>query len=248
MTSKVTLCVIANGLLLLSWSGRAFGYRPFDGTDANVAAPREVELEVGPIGYERQGSTHHLVAPALVLNYGVHPGFEAVLEGRQRWPINSPQASELEDVALSLKSMLRAGSLQGEHGVSVALETGALLPGSERRFGAHVASIFSFQWPALVLHINLDNDLLTSLQYTATGSAILEGPFGWPVRPVGELLVARDVGEGQVPHALTRSALVGAIATWSDAWVFDIAFRHGVASGQNEDEVRVGFTWSFAVR
>lgn len=247
MSFKVTTLVIAQGLVLLSWSGSAFGYRPFDGTDANVAPPREVELEVGPIGYERQGPTHYLVAPALVLNYGVHPGFEAVLEGRQQWPIRSSQSSELEDVSLSLKSMLRSGALQGEHGVAVALETGALLPGSERRLGAHVASIFSFQWPALVLHVNLGNDLLTSLHYTATGGVILEGPFGWPVRPVAELLVARDVGEGSVTRALNRSALVGAIATWSDAWVFDVAFRHGVANEQKEDEVRAGFTWSFAL-
>jgi len=248
MTSKVSLCIVANALFVLSWSGRALAYRPFDGTDANVADPREVELEVGPVGYERRGSTHYLVAPALVLNYGLHQGFEAVLEGRQHWPISSSESSQLEDVALSLKSMLRSGALQGAHGASVALETGVLLPGSERRFGAHVASIFSWQWPALVLHINLGNDLLTSVHYTATGSAILEGPFGWPVRPVGELLLARDFGEGSLSNGLTRSALVGAIATWNEAWVFDVAYRRGIASGQSEDEVRLGFTWSFAVQ
>jgi hypothetical protein len=248
MTSKVTVGIVACGLLLLSWTRRASAYRPFDGTDANVANPREFEFEVGPVGYERRGATHGLVAPALVLNYGVHPGFETVLEGRQHWPIRSSQSAELEDVSLSLKSMLRSGSLQGEHGASVALETGLLLPGAEPRFGAHVASIFSWQWPALVLHLNLGNDLLTSVRYIATSSAILEGPFGWPVRPVGELLIARDFGEGSLLHGLTRSALVGAVATWSDAWVFDVAYRHGVASGQNEDEVRLGFTWSFALQ
>ncbi|HYQ42207.1 MAG TPA: hypothetical protein VER11_09565 [Polyangiaceae bacterium] len=248
MTSKVTISIIAAASLAFSWSARALAYRPFDGTDANVAEPHEVELEVGPMGYERQGSTHFLVAPALVLNYGLHRGFEAVLEGRQRWPIHSSQPSELEDVALSLKSMLRSGSLQGGHGTSVALETGVLLPGSERRFGAHIASILSWQWPALVLHLNLGNDLLTSLHYTANSSAIVEGPFGWPVRPVAELLVARDFGQGALTHGLTRSALVGAIATWSDAWVFDVAYRHAIADGQREDEVRLGFTWSFAVQ
>jgi len=144
--------------------------------------------------------------------------------------------------------MLRSGSLQGGHGTSVALETGVLLPGSERRFGAHIASILSWQWPALVLHLNLGNDLLTSLHYTANSSAIVEGPFGWPVRPVAELLVARDFGQGALTHGLTRSALVGAIATWSDAWVFDVAYRHAIADGQREDEVRLGFTWSFAVQ
>lgn len=246
MTSQAALCLVV--LLVLSRPDSAWAYRPFDGTDANVAEAHEVELEVGPVGYERQAATHFLVAPALVLNYGLHPGFEAVLEGRQHWPIHSSREPELEDVALSLKSMLRSGSLQGQRGASVALETGALLPGSERRFGVHVASIFSWQWPALVLHLNLGNDLLTSVHYTATSSAIVEGPFGWPVRPVGELLLARDFGEGSLSHGLTRSALVGAIATWSDTWVFDVAYRHALVDGRGEDEVRLGFTWSFFVQ
>jgi hypothetical protein len=80
MTSKVAGCFFARVLFALSWAERASAYRPFDGTDANVAEPREVELEIGPVGYERQGSDHYLVAPALVFNYGVHPGFEAVVE------------------------------------------------------------------------------------------------------------------------------------------------------------------------
>lgn len=232
-------------LVALLGTRHAIAYRPFDGTDADVAAPHEVELEVGPLGYEREGPTHSLVAPALVLNYGVAPGFEAVLEGRQEWGLGSSRHSELEDVALSLKSLLREGSLQDARGVSVALETGLLLPGSERRLGAHVASIFSWRWPALVLHLNLGNDLLTSVHYAASTSVILEGPDAWSVRPVAELWLERDFGAAKLAKGLGASVLVGAVASWSDAWSFDGALRYGSVDGEPLQEVRFGFTWAF---
>jgi hypothetical protein len=237
-------------LLGLAWSGSAWAYRPFDGTDADVAPAREVELELGPVGYERQGSAHFLVAPALVLNYGLAAGYEAVLEGRQHWPIRSSQRSELNDVndvALSLKSLLRTGSRQGERGVSVALETGLLLPGSEQRLGAHVASIFSWQWPDVTLHLNLGNDLLTSLHYVAKGGLIVEGPGRWRVRPVGELLLARDFGQRRLGQGLSPSLLLGAIAVCTDGLAVDLALRHGADDGVQEDEARLGLTWSFSV-
>lgn len=36
-------------LVVIAWPLRALAYRPFDQTDADVAAPEEVELELGPI-------------------------------------------------------------------------------------------------------------------------------------------------------------------------------------------------------
>src|SRR5262249_61091869 len=43
------LAVFAAGLLL-GWTSDAFAYRPFDGTDAAVADPGEVEIELQPAG------------------------------------------------------------------------------------------------------------------------------------------------------------------------------------------------------
>jgi len=237
---------IAGLLLALTWTTRAGAYRPFDGTDADVAAPREFELEAGPLGYERQGNERFLIGPALVLNYGLAPRFEAVLEGRQQRDLDHLRHSETEDVALSLKSLLREGSLQDGTGVSVALETGLLLPGSERRLGAHVASILSWHWPALTLHVNLGNDLLTSIHYAATASLIVEGPAGWRVRPVAELLLQRDFGQPQLSMGLERSALIGAILPWNESWSFDLALRRAVLDREVMVEARLGFTWSFA--
>src|SRR5262245_38760528 len=82
-TVKHGLFVLVVGSTLLSARG-AFAYRPFDGTDADVADPSEVELEIGPIGYVRAGSRNFLVAPALIANYGVVERWELVLEGRHQ--------------------------------------------------------------------------------------------------------------------------------------------------------------------
>jgi hypothetical protein len=240
-------CAKAGVLLSLIWPTSARAYRPFDGTDADVASFGELELEVGPVGYERVASEHFLVAPALVLNYGVAPHFEAVVGGRQLWALSSPHTSKLEDVSLSLKTVLREGSLQAGRGVSVAVETGLLLPGSERRLGGHVASIFSWRCSAVALHLNLSNDLLTSLDYTATTSLIAEGPGRWLVRPVAELLLQRDFGSSTLTDGLGASLLVGAVTSWSDAWSVDLGLRHGRADDAPMDEVRLGFTWGLHV-
>jgi hypothetical protein len=235
---------VASLLVALLSTTPALAYRPFDGTDADVVAPGEFELEAGPLGYERQGSERFLVGPALVVNYGLAPKFEAVLEGRQLRGLAHLRDSETEDVALSLKSLLREGSLQGATGVSVALEAGLLLPGTERRFGAHVASIFSWSWPALAVHLNLGNDVLTSVRYAVISSLIVEGPERWRVRPVAELLLQRQFGEPRLSSGLEPSALVGAIVRYNEAGSFDLALRHAAFDGQPVDEVRLGFTWS----
>jgi hypothetical protein len=232
-------------VLLLVSTTPARAYRPFDGTDADVAAPREVELEIGPVGYVRADTARSLVAPSLVLNYGFAPRLEAVLEGRQRWVLSPSSPPALDDVALSVKSLLREGTLQGESGISLALETGVLLPGSTRRLGAHVASILSWRVPALTLHLNLGNDLLTSVRYAASSSLIVEGPERWRVRPVGEVLVERDFGERSLARGLGASMLIGAVASWSEAWSFDLAIRRGYTDGVTEDELRGGLTWAF---
>lgn len=246
MSFPRTACTLAGVIVTLAWTTHAFAYRPFDGTDADVAAPREFELEAGPLGYVHEGAAHFLVAPALVLNYGLAPKFEVVVEGQQLWGLASAQHWELADVALSLKTLLREGSLQDSRGVSVALETGMLLPGSEDRLGFHVASIFSWRWPALALHVNFGNDVLTSIDYAASATLILEGPTAWRVRPVAEVLLERDFGSPRLADGLARSVLVGAILSASDAWSFDLGLGHGRVDGEPLDEVRLGLTWSWA--
>ena len=59
------------GLCLTATSGPAWAYRPFDGTDAAIAAPGELEIELQPAGRLREGGNTTLVAPATVFNYGL---------------------------------------------------------------------------------------------------------------------------------------------------------------------------------
>jgi hypothetical protein len=239
------LCRLALALAI-GWSRNAQAYRPFDGTDADVAAPHEAELEIGPAGYHQEGSSRLVVAPALVANYGFAPGFEAVLEGRQNFQLNAARHPwQVEDVAFSIKSLLRRGSLQGATGIAVALELGMLLPGSERRLGSHVASIFSLHWPAITVHLNLVNDVFYSLQYDAKASLIVEGPDEWRLRPVAELLAERDFGRARLSDDLAESALVGGIFRWTDDVSLDVGGRYGRSARQPEEELRAGLTWSF---
>jgi hypothetical protein len=239
------LCRLALAIAI-GWSRNALAYRPFDGTDADVAAPNEVELEIGPAGYHQEGSSRFVVAPALVANYGFAPGFEAVLEGRQNFQLSATRHPwQVEDVAFSIKSLLRRGSLQGASGIAVALELGMLLPGSESRWGAHVASIFSLHWPTITVHLNLVNDVFCALQYDARASLIVEGPDGWRLRPVAELLAEREFGQARLFDGVAESALVGGIFRWTDSVSFDVAGRYGRGSGWHEEEARAGLTWSF---
>ena len=90
---------------VVCWGGAAQAYRPFDGTDAAVAETGEVEIELGPVEYLRDGAERALLAPDVRINYGftatefgiLMPGIndehgtEAVLNGivSQRWDLET---------------------------------------------------------------------------------------------------------------------------------------------------------------
>jgi hypothetical protein len=117
----------------------AWAYRPFDGTDAAVVAPGELEIELQPAGTLRQGSDKTLIAPATVVNVGLPDRWEAVFQGQGQFPLStSDQSAGVTGVGAFLKHVLRPGSLQNESGPSIATEFGALLPGinADAGFGA----------------------------------------------------------------------------------------------------------------
>src|SRR4051794_36514791 len=97
-------------------------YRPFDSTDAAVAAEGELEIELGPIGYLKEDQHHYLVAPNLVLNLGIARDWEAVLEGEHFILLDGmPDESQFRLIGTGafLKGVLREGSLQDATGPSV---------------------------------------------------------------------------------------------------------------------------------
>ena len=107
----------------------AFAYRPFDGTDAAVAEPGELEVELQPAGPRQEQGKDTLIAPWSVLNFGLNDGWEAVFEGRGETPLSPSGPTELIAAGAFLKHVVVPGSLQDKSGPSVATEFGVLLPG-----------------------------------------------------------------------------------------------------------------------
>jgi len=143
------VAALAAAAVLTGWSGAARAYRPFDGTDAAVAETGEMEIELGPVEYLREGADCTLFAPNVRINYGFTPGWEAVLEGILAHDVTAGvPGTSLVGNSASLKGVLREGSLQEKPGSSIATEFGVLLPGMNDEHGAGVslAGIVSQRW------------------------------------------------------------------------------------------------------
>jgi len=238
--------VICSSLLCVAiWTPAAFAYRPFDSTDASVAGPGEFELELGPVGYRREGRAKSLVAPAAVANFGISDDREIVLEGKvftaQGDAVEGPRTS-LVDTALSLKQIHRRGVMQDSTGPSIASECGMLLPTihGESGVGASCAGIVSQRWSAGTVHLNGALSLTRQHNWDRFLGIIVEGPYEWRVRPVLEIFTERDNGGSR-----TNSALVGLIWRSRENLSFDVGVRAARSNDQNIAEIRAGFTWGF---
>jgi hypothetical protein len=222
--------------------GEAHAYRPFDSTDASVPAPGEFELELGPLGLIEEGGRRTLVAPKVILNLGVLPDWEVVLEGRQLVALGEQMGEvrySLADTGAFLKGVVRAGSLQGREGPSLGVEAGALLPtvNGDAGMGAAGLLIVSHRVPAVTVHLNGVAAYTRAAEWALASGLIVEGPFSWAVRPVAETVVEQVLGGDRL-----LSGLVGLIWRASGQLVLDVAGR-GACSGGGIWEVRAGLTW-----
>jgi hypothetical protein len=233
-------------LCVVGCSQSALAYRPFDGTDADVAGPGEVEIELGPAGYLHEGSDKFLIAPAIVANFGIKGDSEIVLEGRLSTPLGNDSGSQsvLGDTALSLKQVHRRGSLQEESGLSVASECSVLLPEvhGESGTGFGCLGIASQRWAATTVHVNGGLFMDREHNWEKLLGVIVEGPFEWKVRPVMELLAER-INDG----SRTNSALAGVIWRTGESLAFDFGIRVARVDDQDVYEVRAGLTWGFSI-
>ena len=227
---------------LMSWSTSAFAYRPFDGTDAAVAAPGEVEIELQPAGRLREQKATTLIAPATVLNYGLSDGWEAVLEGQGQTPLTPSGPTSITSAGAFLKHVLQPGSLQDKTGPSVATEFGMLLPDStgSSGVGASLAGIVSQRWDWGTVHLNAETALTRDHHADVFLGGIIEGPSKWSIRPVAEFFYEKEFGRSE-----TISGLVGLIWRVRDNLSFDIALRHALTDGHPVSEVRAGLTFGF---
>ena len=78
---------MASGVMwlgLAAWNPPAHAYRPFDGTDAAVAKEGELEVELQRAGAARTNGQTTLIAPAVVLNFGLDQSVGGRLRGAGR--------------------------------------------------------------------------------------------------------------------------------------------------------------------
>jgi hypothetical protein len=229
-------------LLLLMRPGTAFAYRPFDGTDADVAEPHEWEFEMQTVGYYRSASSQFF-DPDGVLNYGLLPRVELVLQGFAFAPVEAGAGpARFTDTGLFAKVVRRQGCLQEKAGPSFATETGPLLPtiNDTSGFGAYLGGIFSTCFGnMLIAHWNTEIQVLPqTYNLDLFGGVILEPPPSkYVVRPVAEFFVEHNFG-----GIHTYSGLVGGIWRASDQLALDLAVREALISGQTVTEARAGFS------
>ena len=183
------------------------------------------------------------MVPQVVLNYGLTPTLELVGEFKgEEAPGTAPQ---LVDPALSLKAVLREGILQEKAGVSIAVETGLLLPATvpgEGKLGFESAGIVSLRLAPFTFHLNLGGgvDREETRPFGVWG-VITELPLGATVRLVGEIN-----GESGHGHAADNSGLLGVL--WQPPWfkaVVDAGMRRGFSRGAPDWLFTTGLTFSF---
>jgi len=232
---------IVAGVLGVSTSAHA--YRPFDGTDADVAETGKIELEIAPFGYLRAQHDSALVFANGVFNFGFLPRWELVVQGAGVYGLDQAPPPRFQDGGVFLKHVLREGTLQGERGISLALECGVLFPTTDEPFidaGLHASLIASYAWPRVVLHVNGWIERSSDGHPDVFLGTIIEGRTP-RIRPVAELFVDRH---GDI---VEPSVLVGTIFTVNEHLTFDAGTRLAWASGAPLYELRAGLTWSFAV-
>ena len=233
---------------LLAHAGAALAYRPFDGTDADVAHAGEVEIELGPLQWLRQGGKRFVQAPAAIANVGLSHEHELVIEWRHEIALDREPGeprSALVDTGAFIKQVLRAGVLQDEPGVSIATEYGLLLPevNGAHGTGLSLAGIVSQRWQAATIHLNAVLARTREHEPDLFLGTILEGPIAWRVRPVAEVFAERPRDGPR-----TNSLLVGAIWRLREGLSFDAGLRSAQAGGEAVHELRLGLTWAFSYR
>ena len=220
----------------------AWAYRPFVSTDAAVADPKEVEIELGYFNLERTRRQNTIATPTMVLNYGFARNLELVGEFRLEV---SPEV-EISDPGLSLKGVVREGVLQDKPGLSVAVEAGPLLPSTRPRehdIGFEAIGIVSGKLAPITVHVNGGGGLDRGGHVFGTWGVIGELPLHSTLRLVGE--VNGETTQGERPN---NSALLGLIWQPGSKNLFlDAGVRHGISHAAPDWQFTIGLTFVFSL-
>ena len=169
------------------------------------------------------------------LRHGLSPISDLQKIGRQSSkarckPRSHPMSRRrLTDAGLSLKYVLREGSLQDKSGPSIATEFGTLLPGigADAGVGGTWATIISERWDWGTIHLNLQPSLTRDHRAELFVSTILEGPSKWKVRPVAEVFF-----DEKFDQETEVSGLVGLIWQARESVAVDFAVRAASVNGR----------------
>ena len=227
--------------IVLLGADPASAYRPFVSTDAAVADPREVEIELGALTLDRTGRENTFTTPSVVVNYGVRERWELVSEFR----VQEGSGTEITEPGVFLKGVVKEGVLQDKEGVSLAVEAGPLLPSTlkgERGVGFEGTGILSARLAPVTFHLNVGGGIDRSdARPFVTWGLIGELPVTARFRFVSEVN-----GEGTKGQRPNNSVLVGFIWQLSSANCFlDAAIRRGFSSGASDWEFTAGVTFGF---
>jgi hypothetical protein len=232
-------------VLLVVMPSNGWAYRPFVSTDAAVADPQEVEIELGYFTLDHDQEENTFTIPSLVLNYGLRKGVEVVGEFRLE---KGPEGHlDLVDPGLSVKTMLKEGVLQEQAGLSVALEAGPLLPSTrpgERGWGFDAIGIVSGRVEPFTFHVNGGGGVdRTEARLFGIWGIIGELPVRPNLRLVGE--VTGESTQGVLPN---NSTLLGFIWQPSKSNLFlDAGVRRGISRGAPDWQLTAGVTFGFAL-
>jgi hypothetical protein len=243
------LAALTGGALVSAVSSTALAYRPFDGTDAEVAEFGELEIELGSAYTLTQYKPLVLQVPALVVNLGVYHRLELVYEtNTQLGKIDDTPKIQLSESHLFLKGVLREGFGQEKTGPSIAMEAGPWLPNpnGDQGWGGSANLIVSFQLPPrlpLVFNCNLQGAYDLERRMEIFGSVIIEGPRSLTVRPVVEIYAQHAFGTGLGGPTNIYSGLVGAIWKARKAADIDIGLEGFSTDGTPAVRLRMGLTF-----
>ncbi|MBI2884232.1 MAG: hypothetical protein HYY11_10085 [Candidatus Methylomirabilis oxyfera] len=231
--------------LLLSAS-TAWGYRPFVSTDAAVAEPEEMEIELGYFNLERSRGKTTFIVPKVVLNYGVIRDVEVVGEFEVAEPAH--EGAQLVDPGVFLKVVLKEGMLQEQEGIGVAVEVGPLLPSTvqgEQRLGFEGVGILSGRLLPFTYHLNVGGGVnRAEANPFVIWGLIVELPVLPRFRLVGEVN-----GESARGRPADNSGLFGFIWQPSSSSLFlDAGIRRGFSAGAPDWQFTMGLTFGFPIR
>ena len=225
---------------------RAEAYRPFISTDAAVAEPKELEIELGHFTLRRERGESTFLIPSAVLNYGLWRNLELVGEFRV---VRGPSGDmDVIDPAVFVKAVIKEGVLQERDGIGVAIEAGPLVPSTvrgERGAGFEAIGIVSGRVAPFTVHVNIGGGIdRSAAKPFGLWGVISELPVHPKLRIVGEV-----AGESVEGRPANNSTLVGAI--WqpsSRSMYWDVAVRRGITRGAPGWEVTTGVTFAFDLR